>query len=84
MVLDKLFDKEIASFSKFMKSRLIEKQEKYGDKWKTMSFDDLRERIRYLYDLFEKSIFIDVEKKKLVDLANQCMLLFLRIIKEEE
>jgi len=84
MVLDELFDKEIALFSKFMKNRLIEKQEKHGDIWKTLSFNDLRERVRYLYDLFEKSIFIDIEKKKLIDLANQCMLLFLRIIKEEE
>jgi len=76
---EKLFDKEIAIISKVMQKRLIEKQEKRGDEWKVSDLNYLRERIIVLYDLVMGSVFIEEEMKSLIDLSNQCMLLYLRL-----
>jgi len=80
----KLFDEEINIISEAMQKRLIEKQEKHGDEWKTSNLNYLRHRIMILFDLFVSSIETDKEKIKLVDLANQSMLLYLRLLKKEK
>lgn len=82
MVSDKLFDKEIDIISKVMQKRLIEKQEKHGDEWKVSDIRHLRSRVVALYKLFLDSVFFEEEMKSLIDLANQSMLLYLRLKQE--
>jgi len=60
-----------------MNCRFKEKEKKYGNSWKTASLDDMRERIMYMY-----AKWLDdnkPEEKWLIDLANQAMLLYLRL-----
>lgn len=81
--IKKLLEKnEFKEFFKAMLNRLEEKRAKYGDSWKTTPLMVLRARIVEEYIEWDKASLKDTleeEMKKLVDLANQCMLLFIRL-----
>ena len=76
-----------------MKQRVEEKQEEYGDSWEVSAIGFLRERVEqnfgewsraYIYGyLFDEGRAVGndaaIEKRKLVDLANTCMLLWKRL-----
>jgi len=76
--------KHFADTHKFlvaMDERVEEKQVEYGDGWKTMSIRDLSLRVRQNYkewlDSWRESE--EVERRKLVDLANLCRFLWERL-----
>lgn len=65
-----------------IRNRLIEKHKKHKDIWKHVDKNYLRGRIVFLYDSWRNK-FHEEEPKKLLDVAIQCMLLYLRL-KEKE
>lgn len=69
-----------------IRDRLIEKHDKYKDTWKQAKISYLKKRVKFLYELlfddWETDLLID-KPKKLLDVAIQCILLYLRL-KEEE
>lgn len=71
---------ELSKMFTAMNARLKEKEPKYDDSWKTKSLDDLRDKVMFMYGkwLGENK----PETKWLLDLANQAMLLYLRLIDE--
>ncbi len=75
----KLFDNEIGIIASAMQHRLIEKQAKYGDLWKNCGIDQLRKAVDFIYDTMKERRSTEKEMISLVDLANQCMLLYLRL-----
>jgi len=84
---EKLFNKEIEVFSKAMQKRLIEKQDEKGDSWKNAPLWELWEILSYKSEQMLEDIdsySIDDDIKHLVDLANQCMLIYLRLCEWKE
>jgi len=62
-----------------MAKRFHEKEAKHGDEWKKVSVDFMKQRVCFMYDLFMNAVTPKEHKKALVDLANQAMLLYLRL-----
>jgi len=61
-----------------MLNRLTEKQPKYKDSWKTVTIEELRERLIFIIGKSLKRRNSIEEDKSLIDLANQAMLLWIR------
>jgi len=76
-----MYEKEMKIISKAMKERLEEKYEKHKDTWKTSRLSYLNSRITFLVNLYFDVNVVTIKdcQKKLVDIANQCMLLYLRL-----
>ena len=74
-------DEEFNKMFSAMKSRFIEKEAKHGNSWKTAGMIAMWKRVEYMFDLFMNAVFDANNKptKVLVDLANQVMLLYLRL-----
>ena len=65
-------------------NRLVEKQEKHGDGWMYTAINQLRNRVKFLYDLYDDNIFVlKLEQKSLLDLINQSILLLIRLKQKE-
>ncbi len=77
--LSNFFDKEIDQISEVMKNRLLEKQESLGNIWKTTELLHLRTRLIHIYHRWYNKMLIEEEPTRLIDLANQAMLLYLRL-----
>lgn len=78
------YEKEIKKIHKAMQEILIIKHEKYRHSWKYTSIGYLRERIKKIYKKLEdcwKNNNID-EERRLINIANQSMLLYLRLKQE--
>lgn len=76
------YNKEMKIIHEALENRLIEKHEIYKNTWKYVSMKYLRVRIKKIYKLLEQSWKNNNinEEKKLIDIANQAMLLYLRLI----
>ena len=77
-----MFEEEIEVIANELRRRLIEKQDKHGDEWKTSTLTFLRNRIDFMYKILIKRRGTSFEPISLVDMANQCMLLYIRLIEE--
>ncbi len=70
-------------FEDAMKARVEEKQEEYGDIWKTIGIGFLRHRVSENYaewiDTSKNDSSRRTEMRKLVDLANLCKFLWTRL-----
>ncbi|KKM91613.1 hypothetical protein LCGC14_1226850 [marine sediment metagenome] len=78
-----MFKEELKIFCKVMQDRLIEKQPKHGDVWMSSSHSVLRSRLEFIYALWnDERALTDKEEISLIDIANQAMLLYIRIKKK--
>jgi hypothetical protein len=75
-----MFDSEMQVISDVMKTRLVEKQDKHGDEWKEASLDHMRDRVDFIYEVLMKRRATELEPISMIDMANQCMLLYLRLM----
>jgi len=73
--------KDYQYFFDAMKSRMEVKQKEYGDNW---MFAELRDLFSSLIEKYEKWTRDLNNKLHLVDLANHCMILWLRLELESE
>lgn len=67
-------NKDVEIFASFMDSVLNRNQKEKGDSWKTISIDDLDMKLQEEISEYNQS----KDKSELVDIANVCMMLFLR------
>ena len=74
-----LKDRSFFRFFDMMLKRLQEKQGEYRDSWRYVDLDQLRMRIRRKCCTWAMSTYTPEELQELVDLANQCMLLYIRL-----
>jgi len=74
-----MYEKEMKSISDLMKKRLEEKHAKHGDEWKIVSIEQLQEAIDFIHGIYHKRKNTDKEIIALTDIANQAMLLCLRL-----
>ena len=77
-----LFDKELQRILVPMKDKLLAKHDIKGESWKDVPIDNLRNRLSFKYSLFAESFGKESEVETLVDLANYCMLLYIRLREE--
>jgi len=86
---------ELVKFAKAMESKLKEKDPQYGDSWKTIDVDELLDRLegesQDLKGWFRRLNIPVVQSfdeskeeimQELLDVANICMMLFIRLEKE--
>ena len=74
----------VKEFSKEMLKRLLEKREKYGDSWLKVPIEQLRRRVidevtEWVIEAFKPDYNKEDEMKELIDIANQCLLLYYRL-----
>jgi len=74
----------VEEFSKEMLKRLLEKREKYGDSWLNVPMNQLRRRVidevtEWVTEAFKPDYNKEDEMKELIDIANQCLLLYYRL-----
>lgn len=79
----------VQDFAEAMEKKLAEKDEAYGDSWKTCDINFLHSRLMREVEEFEEDyhgvmVFHEDEEttKELVDVANVCMMLYHRIREE--
>ena len=65
-----------------MRDRFEEKEAKHGKTWKRASKRIMTIRIVKMFDLWDENNK-ELEKKRLLDLANQAMLLYMRLEAED-
>jgi hypothetical protein len=80
------YEKEMEIIHKAMQERLIIKHEKHRNSWKYTSPNYLRKRIKEIYKLLQECWDNNNinEQKRLIDLSNQSMLLYLRLINSKK
>lgn len=75
---------EIKSFAMEMEKKLALMDAKYGDSWKSMKLDELLERLSGEWSEFRESVLFDpsghpqYDEQELLDIANVCMMLYIR------
>ena len=73
----------VEEFSREMLKRLKEKQSEYGDSWLEVPLKQLRGRVWEEVEEWLRVVWLmgseEMEMKELVDIANQCLLLYYRL-----
>ncbi len=78
------YKRNVDLFATLMLMRLMSQREKYGDSWKIVTIPQLRERIKEEYKEWLKAKTLEEELTELIDIANQCQLLFTRLLRGDE
>jgi len=71
-------------FSEEMLKKLEARVEKHGGSWKNVSIWHLRGRLIQEFNEWKQMIESEFEPNELIDIANQCMLLYFRLKEKEE
>ena len=75
---------EFEDFFRAMMKKIRKAAVKRGDSWEYCDIDDLRERLKMEYCEWRLSIYASEEADELIDVANQAMLLWIRLQREKE
>lgn len=75
-----MYEKQIEIIAELMRKRLEEKQKKYGELWEVNTITNLQKRVGVKMQNYKDCMNSDKEMISLVDLANQAMLLCLRLM----
>jgi len=67
------------NFFEAMKKKFEKKKASHGESWRKVSLISLRHRVREEYEEWYTATNEQVEMEKLINLASQCMLLWIRL-----
>jgi len=65
-----------------MLSKLVEARKRHGDSWLIVPISQLRRRLKKEFQEWCNAKDKETELKELIDIANQCLLLYFRLLEK--